>query len=961
MQPCPLRIAWSVGRLENGDFNLLSAKLALERTGGMRPLAGLFFRGATLTEHDELAPGAGALGRPVWGVQALLANLELRLGLPTPAAVHGLRLQRWSQRLAEGARSSERFYSGSYSVDPIGTAGTLLAWRDLLVDAGWNGQAIPGGGPRLEAFVELADQEGMPPGTADRLRLVEAELLACGVRPWQALELAEPLAAWSGRWQRVFQLLEERGTAVRSVAPSLESADAATDLGRLQASLRGGSPKRGLQGDGSLLVLGGETSWELAHAVAAGLRSWQQGSAVVVRGGDPRALVAAMAAQGLVSQGVDSESAWRPALQILPLALELAYSPRDPYRVLELVTLPLGPFSGWIGRRLARALAASPGMGGRDWQAAKRAIAERLEAGVPEQAKERSEPQADATGSEARDRLQQIAEWLEEPGHDPLAGAPRLALLEVSARVANWLKRRALRATLALQRGEASGCHDLAVLRAALAQAQAFQEALGHDARAHLELVAVRQLLQEVSLGAVALPWASEHAGRIDLVESPAGLRCSRDLVVWWHCVQGTQAMAPVDPWRRQERQALEAAGVHLPDPSLALAAEVAAWRGVVLSARQRLVLVVPSTAQGARLDAHPIWDELSARLDAGPADVARVSLNVEELLRGSRQLPQVACEKLPSLSLPEARLSWQLAPALLGGPASYSATSLEDFLGCPLRWVFRNRAGLNDTWAAAIPNGPLLNGRLGHRLIEELHLAGALASVAEATDAVGPVLERLLLEEAAVLLRPGMTFELSQLREQLRAGVVRLSELLAQSKLAISDVETAFSVAWGGRELKGRLDLLLADSEGREVVVDLKWGRSSYHAKLQHGLALQLAVYAGARQIQRGASALPAAGYFALGRGELLTTDLGPFKGAYGVDGPKLAETWSKLERSVPVVEGLLARGLVPAPGVRGAPPLLASAGISEPERTRYLEPEPPCEYCEHSALCGRAWERLA
>jgi ATP-dependent helicase/nuclease subunit B len=927
------------------------------------PLAGLFFQGATLTEYDDLAPGTGVVGRPVWGRTALLDNLELRLGLPAPLGSHAIRLQQWSRHLADVTKRGPRFYSKSYEVDPVGTARTLLDWRDSLVDAGWNGDPIPGGGSRLETFVELEREGPVLAGKADRLMRVELELSALRARPWEELALAEPAAAWPWRWQRVFSLLEQRGTTIRTARPNFEAVSADSDLGRLQASIRGATVPRGFQGDGTLVVLTGESSWELAQAAASILRQWDDGSSAVVRSGESLALDAAITAQGLASQGVDSQSAWRPALQLLPLAVELTYTPHDPYRVLELVTLPLGPFAGWVGLQLARAVSSAPGIGGRAWQEAKRSITASFE----QQAQRDIEQGADPTiaAMKANSRLQRISDWLEAPGYDALQGAPHSTLLEVSARVADWLQKRLAQSAMADQAGTEQSLHDVAILGAAFAQAQSFHKALSHDARDRLDLVSVRQLMQEVSSGRVALPLAIEQAGRMDVVDSPAALRCSRNLVVWWHCVGGTQAAAVVNPWRLQERDSLRAAGIGLPDESALLAAEVEGWRGVVLAARQRLVLAVPATARGQRLEPHPIWDELAARVDAKSPDVARVTLSADDIIARSnvlsKQLPSIATVPLGLLTLPQARAAWNLDAALVGVPDRYTATSVEDLLGCPLRWLFRNRAGLGGRWAVSIPSGPLLNGRLGHRLIEELHVLNAVGDPERAGAAFTQVLERLLLEEAAVLLRPGMTFELSQLRQQLGAAVLRLADLLAQNGLAVIGVESEASADWGGRKLEGRIDLLLADREGREVVFDLKWGRSSYLKKLEAGLALQLAVYAGARQIERAATALPAGAYFALSKGQLLTTERGPFGSTRLVDGPRIAETWGKLEHTVVVIEKLLSRGIVPATGLKTSLALLASAGIEERDRERYLAPEPPCEYCDHKSLCGVAWEHLA
>jgi ATP-dependent helicase/nuclease subunit B len=72
---------------------------------------------------------------------------------------------------------------------------------------------------------------------------------------------------------------------------------------------------------------------------------------------------------------------WRPALQILPLAIELAFEPRDPERLLELLTLPDGPFAHQKGGgyTLAGAVSRSPGIGGPRWLEARQVVLDRLE------------------------------------------------------------------------------------------------------------------------------------------------------------------------------------------------------------------------------------------------------------------------------------------------------------------------------------------------------------------------------------------------------------------------------------------------------------------------------------------------------------------------------------------------------------------------------------------------------
>ena len=942
-------------------------------TSTLTPLVSLLFGGATLTEHDDLPPGAAHLGCPVWGELQLLADLELRLGLPQPHVAHAVRVQQWSRRLTELETASPgRFYARSHALDSVGTAETLLGWRDELVVAGWNGDAVPNGGDRLETLRQLAEGVELLPGRPDRLRRVEEELRVAVGAPFDALLLAEPRSLWPGRWQRIFTLLEECGTVVGVQNAAFEANAGDSDLACLQSVLRGEAVgSRRLRGDGSLVLLCAETSWELAEATAALLRAWEEPSTTIVRGGEVRPLDYALVKHGLASQGLDATSAWRPALQVLPLATELAFEPRDPYRMLEILTLPGGPFQGFVGGVLAGALAEAPGIGGRPWRQAKEFIAERTCAKVTSDAAAAG-TSADDARREADERvaslLERIATWFEKPGLDASRPAPRAALLEVTDRVRTWLRERLAMAQAdgpsdAVQTGVA-GRAD--ILASAFARAEEFHATLSHESRADLDLVDVRLLLEQVSSGHT-LTLATEAVGRIDPVNSPAALRRARDVVVWWHCVGGTEWRPAVRPWRRAELGALHGAGVVLPDMAERLAAEGKSWHNPVLAARKLLVLAMPRWALGQALEPHPVWHEMAARLEADGAALASITIEARDLLAGRAKVlsgtAKPPVRDLGPLPLPPARGEWQLDPRHLGTSIQHSATSLEALVGCPLRWVFSYPARLHAGTLDSIASGPRLSGALGHRLVEELHLSGALATPAALGDAMVAIVDRLLREEAAVLLRPGMTFELAQLRGQLGRAVRSLAETLAESKLTVAGVEVVVEAPWRAGALHGRLDLLLSDESGRDVVLDLKWGALTYRQLLESGRATQLAIYAEARKRATSAREMPAAAYFSLSQGKVLGPAGGPFARGELIDGPPLAETWARLERTVDRVERTVLTGRVAVTGVRSARPLLETIGVGPGELDRHLGNErgAACKYCAYGALCGQKWEGLA
>ncbi|MBI2894412.1 MAG: PD-(D/E)XK nuclease family protein [Deltaproteobacteria bacterium] len=899
------------------------------------PLVGLRLGGAALTPFDDHAPGSGAVGKPVWGPAALLGDLELRLGLAHEEAASCVREQSFASRL-EALASSERFWTASYQADRIGTGAALLAWRDTLVEAGWDSGPVPGGGPRLDALAEIEAAAGppLPIGRVDRVERMERALAARPRAFYDSVTLAEEASLWPARWRRVFDLLESAGTAVSVLAPRFDSAPEGTDLGDLQRLVRGetATPRRVI-GDGTLVMMRAPTSWELGETVSCLLRveAGDLGSTVIVRGGEHGALEAGLAAQGLASQGLASSSRGRPVGQVLPLALELAFEPRDPYRVLELLTLPVGPFQGAVGRSLARALVEAPGIGGPAWRAAK----------------ERIRGNAGDDPARIERRLARVEEWLESAGIPRHEAAPRHRLIEIAARVEEWLRTR-----LAL--GEDAD----PVLAAAYRQASAFGRVLAQDARPALTLVEARVLADRVTEGGFAVALAQERAGRLDHVDDPGALVVPRDTVVFWHAVAGTERCPTFGSWRETERAALERAGVSLAAPDDVLADENAAWRRALLAARRRLVLAVPETAMGEPCSPHPLWDEIVGRLALDDAATARLTVTARQLRAG--RLPVAPA---PGADLPTARAEWRL-PVSIGDPRAHahSASSLEALLRCPLRWVLGYPAGLRSGAVAALPDHQRLAGNLGHRLVQRLHETGALhLDTAAMTGAAGSLLDSLLPEEGAPWLLPGRAFEREQSSQLLVRAALRLATVLAASGLTVEDVEVKLERAWGERTLHGRADLLARDRSGRRVVVDLKWGASSYEKLVSKGLALQLAVYAIAASTS--GRAVPA-GYFSLKASRFLTTEQGLFDGAQPLAGRSVSETLDAAERTLCLVEQALRESRIHATGLADSPGLLGALGVVDADAPRHLDfrhdEEGPCKYCTHGAICGKSWEGL-
>lgn len=900
-----------------------------------RVLAGLDLQGATLSERDRT--GRGALGDVCWGPAELLRDLELRLGLSARYQPNSIRVALFAAKMAK-LTHQKRYYARSFELDSLGTAKSVLGLRDVLVESGWKGQAIAGGGTRLEALQELEKlgEPALPAGDADRVSAVASELARRSIALYEVLELVEARENWPACWQLVFRNLEHAGTVLKVRRPIAPNAPADTDLGRLQRVLHGGPAAEPieLRGDGSFLVIRAETSWQAARATAAILACLPADETAVIRECDAAALDNALATAGLRTQGVRSVSPWRSALQVLPLALELAFEPKDPYRLLELLALPIGPFSGFVGRALARALAESPGIGSPAWESVKQQLYAREQW---------------PTGSA---ELPRIAEWLEAPVADSRAGAPIEHLLAVVARVRGWL--------LSL----IPAAPEDALLLAAAQQTAVLKEALESDPRPRLTLVQVRKLAESVLARGTAAELLPERAGRAMLVDSPSHLRCPCESVVWWSFTALPNASNQF-PWRRQEIAALTAAGLRFPDPGRRFADQAAAARGAFCGAMRRLVLVIPREQAGRALSPPPLWDELvaGARLD-GQA-LARVTMSTLELRDPGRAVllperPLLAVRE--PVELPGGYSEWRLPPDPLASVESFSPASLERLLGCPLEWALHHRAGVHPG-GNALPPLYLLSGSLGHRLVELLHGSGAFGLEESALRPEAEArLDALFQREGAVLLRSGMGFERAQLKQQLVLAVVELSRFLHAAGLHLVAVEKRVEASWQGGKLEGRLDVLVANEDGQQAIIDIKSGMGFYRDLLKTGTALQLAAYAFAHAAESDPEVWPDAGYFSLSRGKLFGLRSRILPHAEVIDGPTLSDTWQRVERSVRQALPLAKQGRLLVTGVRGAAPLLEALGIPETEAAEHfvLPPGSRCQYCRYDALCGRRWETL-
>gem|GEM_PF-740858 len=952
----------------------------------------------TVTYSEHLDGGGwtqerAAVGALRTGPLGLVRLLESRLGLGGPEPHPAERIEAWMRRMQavdeQVAGEPGSWFHDSFEADPWSTAATLLRLRDELIEAGWNAEIGYAASPRLEALcrLEASPTPELPPGPGDRLQAVFSELEALAselpeteteteiaetVLDLTVVTILDSLEHLPPSRRKLFALLERCGVAVDRAGDTVATRATRENSAVGPAGLAGpvgGAPVGAAppRAEAELLTAGDE--WEAADAVAAWLAAGtaaENESVTLVCAGDSSVLDAALRERGLPIVATPSASSRRGALQLLPLLLENAWRPVDVHRLAELLSLEYSPVPRGAARRFLTALTKEPGIGGRAWAAALEAIAS-----------ERSEAEAD--------RYHRL---LAAERFDPAEGIPPEAVAE-RCRVA--IERLAPR-----MEDDATAAAAVAHARVLRALCGASSESDGRGARGGREERAdggtqnrrgtpiprptLERMMDSVLGTGAVLNEHEREASPWRVVKHPGEVVDPSETVLWWNFTD--PGVASTTHWSASERRALAAVGVELTLPETAHHREAAAWRRPAQAAAGRLIMVLPQRLRGEETAPHPWLDELAASMASMPERGSVPTRHAEELFSTAEFAFAGRRAELVAVTPRERRRGngrYPISPHAIDHPHSLSYTSMDDLLGCPMRWALSRHARIAPSQTAEIPSGNTMLGTFCHRIVEQIYGdAGGRIAPEDAERRAAALFDDGVEAMASELLLPGREIEHRRARSMIAIAVRRLAEALERTGLTVEATEEFLEVPLNGgtlngatlrdATLRGPADLIARDRTGRPFVIDLKWSGSSRYRReeIERGEALQLAVYTWMIRRRDAADAAGSTGagsaYFMLVQGELLSAS--PLLMAEALESELTEqEVFERVLRGCEERVSQMNDGLLEATGVTKAL-RLEEEGIKEEKLAERLRSEhrergvlyrtPPCPFCDYGRLCG-------
>lgn len=207
----------------------------------------------------------------------------------------------------------------------------------------------------------------------------------------------------------------------------------------------------------------------------------------------------------------------------------------------------------------------------------------------------------------------------------------------------------------------------------------------------------------------------------------------------------------------------------------------------------------------------------------------------------------------------------------------SFSALSV--LLQNPLDYFMNYTLGFSDLGLTEIKMSLTL-GNVAHETIEQLFTTYQGKNlVAEVCEAYDEAFARALSKKGALLLLPEHHLDRDRLQHQLRRCVRQLAEIIVNNQLTVvkCEQEELQDLGFGdGVMLKGFIDMLLKDEEGKDVIFDLKWTskKDKYQKAVKDNRAVQLAIYQAMLQQHENHPDAARCAFFVMPAGHIVSAD---------------------------------------------------------------------------------------
>jgi len=719
----------------------------------------------------------------------------------------------------------------SFRLDGLGTAKTCLIWRDLLVEAGWKGQASTASG-RMEVLCEVEKSFNCP-GTGERIHnLISHIKNGCSLPPDLTIELGCPEDCLPPSIKDLFDALREREVDIRT--PQSETGNG-SNLSLVRQLVCG-------QNQNALTLQQNDDSFHIykfkQRQDALNWLTLQPAESYDVWiDSNNKDFDNTLRLSGQPVSGSTMKDVLPQVSQLLVIGLNLFPQPLNIQFLLEWLHAPVSPLEGILRRPLADAIIDSGGYYNKE---CKDVIDNYLngeydiwEEGITEERKQ------EVIESKKRKRCNAIRRFLPSMNKpaDVLClndNVNKELVYKFVRYILSWSKNRMF------QNIDESVKRQLGTIKE---QADALLLLLEKQTQDQIPFATLQGWINSLYEKQDCPLYDAEQNCRC-IVASPALMADKADSTIWCDFYGGAMLPASYSFLSQNEIDVLTNEGVKLWNSPDERRYNAYLQQIPFIMTSDCLSLVVVERAGSTILPKHPLMILLEQ-------SISNLDLVIEE--------PLIADEKYNERSnvdnsLHDATYLEINNTDQLKWRDKESATSLESLIQNPFDYSLQYLMGIRDDGVSTMMRLDRTQGEVAHAVIASLfHKEGE-------TNDPNTILQRVtadyditfsnaLLEKGAILLLRENRVDIKIMKDRLRDAIDTLLDIMRANKLHVVDCEKEILRKLqfeGDPDIRGFVDMILGDNNDNLYVFDFKWtsSKSKYDNLLKKNGSLQLALY---------------------------------------------------------------------------------------------------------------------
>ena len=754
------------------------------------------------------------VGNIYCGDLQLLQRLLFYAGVPYMPVSNEERLARYHANMQDRVTAP---FNDSFKTDSAGMSRTILAWRDALVEVGWNVKAYAGDSIKL-ALLRSVEPESMPKGEADYwytlIKLASAgKILPDGINV--------VVTCGKDKVKRhityILDKQQEIGVQVEycdDVAPCADG-----NLGKVQSAILGESKENVIfdkEDDTFRYILFANEDEALRYVATEPVDR----SALYLCS-KPKRFDNTLRLLGKPTIGSSLSVGTPQVAQLFMLGNGLFEYPLNVGRIIEWLNLPITPIDRGLRRVLCRALVGSGGINNAEWNKAKgdyielaadkreqKRLAKQLETFLPI-------PQSEVVDVESvktfNNNLRKWAITLLTMEEFPYEDIIRKQISSIE-----------------------SYCSTLIDMLANVPQEFNFLD---------LQLWC-KNIVQPNSYGQYDAEVSSHTT-----IFTMGDIHDVADRVVWFPAEDGGVAVYPFEMLNDDEYKEVELSGAMPYERKRHTLINQAAIQRLLLSTK-RLTIIEAEKSNGEKVARHPLVLQLNERIEGGLKSVAQGGVVADEYTTPDRQVVNRSENPILVELGDQVQLKQRHERYADEKKQAESYSSLSQLIQHPFAYVCDKCARLNDQDMLSAQDLDRTLGNVAHLIIEKVF---GVKSIAEACifyqTEYETIFEESVNEKGLLLRLPEHAIDLRRLKLKMYDALEKLAEIIKHNGLRVDACEYDFKRAkWHeageGVMLGSRADMLLSDGAGK-VIFDFKYSTNKGRkAEIEENRALQLEVY---------------------------------------------------------------------------------------------------------------------